>query len=118
MKYLAIAFLLFSATLSAQVNKRQLNDPTALLIVQNVVRTALFSVTGDYSDFDPSAVSLQARTDSGDHEAWAKNFRNGQLLGMLRLKNAAGKIYHLRSELLTQKALCREILAAHYQGWF
>ena len=128
MKHLFLFLSLFLASPAfAQQDARplpekQIADSALRVVFENVVRTAYMAIHGSADGFDPSLVSLTAPTvndavQKGDISPWVSysNTFRGKL-GVLRLMNEKGRIYHVWPDLIGNKLLAKQILVAHYGG--
>ena len=115
MKNLALVFLFLLAPLAAQQPvDRTVPDDVAIQVVQNLAKTAYFSLHGTYQGFDASAVSLYGSQDKGDQSAWVKKSRSlARRLWIVRKKAQRGAHVHLMPSLLRNKRQCRLILESH-----
>lgn len=114
MKNLALVFLFLLAPLAAQQQDRILPDDVALEVVQNLAKTAYYSLHGTYDGFDAESVSLYGSQDKGDQSPWVKRSRSlARRLWIVRKKAQRGAHVHLMPSLLRNKRQCRLILESH-----
>lgn len=120
MKTLAVLFaLLLSSFVAAQPTSDSIikTEAVGLEVVQNICRTAYFSVHGTYDGFNAGSVRLYSDNDATDLSRWIfKSAPFSRRLGTLRLFEEKGRVYHLWPALLRDKRQCRAILLAHYGG--
>lgn len=128
MKHLTLLLSLFLApvfsapVLGQDPPKKAIESEVALrLVFENIVRTAYLSIHGTVDGFDPSSVSCAplASDDAkqGDLSPWvsySQPFRGR--LGMVRMMNEKGKLYHVWPGLLSDKRAAKLILLNHYAG--
>lgn len=91
------------------------------LVFENVVRTAYLSIHGSLDGFNTSSVSTEslavADKEFGDLSPWiAYSHQFSSKLGVVKLMNEKGRVYHVWAGLLRDKRMAKMILTNHYAG--